>query len=283
MGNTDHDTGMGKNWCFTVNNFTGEDIQWAERLTAVYILVSEEVGESGTPHLQGLACFEKNMRLSACKKLHPRAHWERCLGTVTQNQNYIKKLDSKVVVESGTPPATRAATGAAAAAARRLLYREAVELARGGAPLSEIEPEFQLRFFNTLKKIRMDIEYQTATLNGPLANEWHYGEPGSGKSKHVREAYPDAYIKGLNKWWDDYADEDVVIIEEVCPTHNFLDHFMKIWSDRYKFRAEVKGGSIVIRPRKIVITSNYSIDECISGVDAEAIKRRFKVTRYRCL
>lgn len=284
MGNTDHDTKtMGKNWCFTINNWGTPDEDFLQNLICRYLLVSKEVGEAGTPHLQGLVCFEKNMRLSACKKLHPKAHWEMCRGDVAQNQNYIRKLDSEVLVEKGLPPASRSAVGAAAAAARRKEYEEAVSLVRGGGLIRDVNPEFQLRFFGTLKRIRMDIEYRVDTLEGALCNEWHYGEPGTGKSKHVRETYPNAYIKGLNKWWDDYADEDVVIIEEVCPTHNFLDHFMKIWSDRYKFRAEIKGGSIVIRPRKIVITSNYSIDECISGVDAAAIKRRFKVKKYQCL
>lgn len=50
-----------------------------------------------------------------------------------------------------------------------------------------------------------------------LDNEWHYGETGTGKSRHVREKYPEAYIKGNNIWWDGYDGQDVVIIEEMGP------------------------------------------------------------------
>lgn len=34
--------------------------------------------------------------------------------------------------------------------------------------------------------------------------EWHWGVPGAGKSHFVRSAYPDAYIKEQNKWFDGY-------------------------------------------------------------------------------
>lgn len=37
-----------------------------------------------------------------------------------------------------------------------------------------------------------------------LQNEWHYGPTGTGKSRHVRTKYPDAYIKSNTKWWCGY-------------------------------------------------------------------------------
>jgi len=33
----------------------------------------------------------------------------------------------------------------------------------------------------------------------------------------VRKAYPDAFIKGNNVWWDGYQGEKEVIIEEFGP------------------------------------------------------------------
>lgn len=39
-----------------------------------------------------------------------------------------------------------------------------------------------------------------------------------------------------------------------------------------------------IRPKKIIITSNYSIEECFHNEqDIAAIKRRFKVTKFMTL
>lgn len=83
------------------------------------------------------------------------------------------------------------------------------------------------------------------------------------------------FIKPINKWWDGYKNQEFVLIEDWDKTHRILAHHIKIWADRYRFTGEMKGSSRVIRPKLIVITSNYSIEECFEGPDIAAIKRRF--------
>lgn len=59
---------------------------------------------------------------------------------------------------------------------------------------------------------------------------------------------------------------------------------MKLWGDRYSFLAETKGGAINIRPKKIVITSNYKIEDLFEDtVLAAAIRRRFEVKYFPLL
>ena len=42
-----------------------------------------------------------------------------------------------------------------------------------------------------------------------------WGETGVGKSRWASETYPDAYWKPPNsKWWDNYAQEEVIIMDE---------------------------------------------------------------------
>lgn len=62
----------------------------------------------------------------------------------------------------------------------------------------------------------------------------------------------------------------------------YLGYFIKIWADRYPFSPEIKGSTIKkIRPEKIIVLSNYTIDECFEKVqDREPIKRRFKVVNF---
>jgi RNA helicase. len=117
--------------------------------------------------------------------------------------------------------------------------------------------------------------------DGPF-HEWWYGPTGTGKSKSVWELYPNHYGKQLNKWWDGYEGEDVVVIEEWSPKNEVTGSFLKIWADRYPFNAEIKGATLKkIRPKKIIVTSNYTIEECFPTMqDCEPLKRRFKTVYF---
>lgn len=67
-----------KTWIFTINNYTDDEVAFfRDRIDGVTrLVVSKEIGEAGTPHLQGYVTFKKAKRLSALKKIVPRAHWE---------------------------------------------------------------------------------------------------------------------------------------------------------------------------------------------------------------
>ena len=136
-------------------------------------------------------------------------------------------------------------------------------------------PGDYLRMYDKLLRLR---KRDRTIIDGELEHEWWYGPTGTGKSKRVWEEYPEHYAKQLNKWWDGYQDEDVVVIEEWCPRNECTASFLKIWADRYPFPAEVKGGNLKkIRPTKIIVTSNYTIDQCFERAeDRGPIKRRFK-------
>ena len=115
--------------------------------------------------------------------------------------------------------------------------------------------------------------------SGVIIGSWIHGVSGSGKTHAVTTAYPDCYRKGCNKWWDGYQGEEVAFLDDIDPNGvKFLGRFIKIWADRYAFVAEDKGGAKSIRPRKLIITSQYSIERCCEHVDQEtkeAFLRRF--------
>lgn len=59
-------------------------------------------------------------------------------------------------------------------------------------------------------------------------------------------------------------------------TGKFLADYLKHWADRYPFRGETKGSSRLIRPRLIIVTSNYRLEDCFERhEDIQALKRRF--------
>lgn len=85
-------SGRSRRWCFTLNNYTPEEYDAAVKFDNVrYLIVGEEVGENGTPHLQGYVGFRSPMRLRSVRTFLPRAHFEIARGTEKQNYTYCSK------------------------------------------------------------------------------------------------------------------------------------------------------------------------------------------------
>lgn len=78
-----------RNWCFTVNNYTEDDIKNLQKELEGYVF-QEETGENGTKHLQGVCWFKNPRDFGAVKKLHKSAHWEKCQN-LEASKNYCSK------------------------------------------------------------------------------------------------------------------------------------------------------------------------------------------------
>ena len=82
FGNTSNQIPPAKHWCFTLNNYNEDDINVFQNTDSSIVpryVFQEEVGESGTPHLQGYLYFkEKKRPIGFFKnKLSKAAHWEK--------------------------------------------------------------------------------------------------------------------------------------------------------------------------------------------------------------
>lgn len=267
-----------RGWCFTINNYTQDEIDAiaANEPNFRYCLIGKEVGEEGTPHLQGYVSFKNAVRFESVKAVvGQRAHIEIARGNVEQNFKYCSKEGD--IVEWGERPLFQSEKGKK----EKERYENAWKRAREGS-LEEIDADLRVRHYNTLKRIRMDAVAERDLTDTEEVMQWYYGASGTGKSRKARGDNPDAYLKMCNKWWDSYVDQEVVLIEDFDVKHAVLVHHMKIWADRYPFLAEVKGGSVKIRPRKIIVTSNYHPREIwTEESDLGPILRRFHVTHFQ--
>lgn len=162
-------------------------------------------------------------------------------------------------------------------------WRGFVELCKTATPKELIDSPFS-QTYATYMTFAGVVHNQFANLqimDGELENLWLWGKAGTGKTRWAWDHYPDLYVKAINKWWDGYHGQDTVLLDDWDPRHEALTQYLKIWADRYPFRAEIKGTSMMARPKRIIVTSNYAIDACFQNQeDVEALKRRFKVHHF---
>jgi len=82
-----------RSWCFTLNNYTDQEFKdltsWLAQKHKY--ICGQEVGEGGTPHLQGYFIAKNALRFDSLKKAWPRVHWEMARGTRDQNVAYCSK------------------------------------------------------------------------------------------------------------------------------------------------------------------------------------------------
>lgn len=260
-----------KNYCFTLNNWNESHVLHLEDMVdqdAQYVLAAKETcPTTGTPHLQGFVRFEKPQTKSYVIGRLPGAHITKCGGSAAQNIAYCCKQD-KEPFEYGVKPKMQGS-------GQKERWENARQAAKDGR-FEEIDDELYSKYINNFKAIHAESQVMPAALEHPN-HLWIYGGTGTGKSHSVATTYPGRYIKNLNKWWDGYTDQEVVHIDEIDPTHKYLTSFLKQWADKWPFNAEIKGSAKMLRPPKLIVTSNYSIDEMeFPPACHAALKRRFK-------
>lgn len=261
---------------FTLNNYTEADVERIQEIgldRCRFICYGKEVGESGTPHLQGF-CYSDGQRSFKWWKelIGGNPHIEKTKGTAEEAISYCAKDGD--FWERGDRPVSGVKRGEDEA--KR--WEDARDAAKAGK-LDDIPADIYVRYYRTVKEIAKDHLQAPPDADG-LTGLWICGLAGVGKSRFARETAPGAYLKMVNKWWDGYQGQDDVIIDDVDKGHSCLGHHFKIWADRYSFLAETKGGAVAIRPKRIIVTSQYTIDEIWEDEETrDALHRRFTVNR----
>lgn len=274
-----------RNFVFTLNNYQvkPDEVAAIQALDCRYLKYGHEIGEEGTPHLQGMIIFNSAKTVSAARTALCGCHVE-IMKSLEGSMAYVEKEGD--VFEKGTAPQLKrdqGSHGAAGGAIEQERWKRLREAAEAN-DLDSIDEKTRFKDIKLIEHHRDRYLRERDLDDTEEQHEWYYGESGTGKSRKAREENPDAYLKACNKWWDGYTDEDVVIIEDFDKAHHVLCHHLKIWGDRYPFPCERKGGTMKIRPKKIIVTSNYHPKEIWdNNSDLMPILRRFKTVEFKKL
>lgn len=274
----------GRRWCFTLNNWTQEELEHLRRLVPdkklKYLCFGQEKApDTGTLHLQGyfeLASDGSRSLPFVRGLISDRAHFERAHGDAAANKEYCSKEGN--FEEFGTPggPSGRRSD----IHGLRDFIKEAPSAVRTRDLLDSDH-------ITVVAKYPRFVDLVNATYHPPgtipvLDNWWFVGDTRTGKSQLARECKPH-YVKPPGAWWCFYDNQPTVIIEEFSPANNQLTE-LKIWSDHYPFPAPTKGSHKFIRPKRVIVCSNYTIQECFPHPqDHNPVLARFTVLHFPIL
>lgn len=144
--------------------------------------------------------------------LFPGCHIERSKNALAA-WRYCGKEDSRQEgpMDFGVPPASRRVKGDTKERNAMILQHGVIKAVDDGLiPLEKLKAVKQsIDMYHLMKAQPQPLD--------ALVHEWHWGVTGTGKTRGVRERFPDAYLKSNTKWWDGYNGEDQVILDEMTP------------------------------------------------------------------
>lgn len=261
-----------RGWLFTLNNYSAQEIEDVKVVQTRYtIFALETCPSTGTPHIQGYFFFKNAVRFSTVTKLLPRARFESANGSPQQNMVYCSKTGD--YTEIGVLPVNGKRTDLS----NFVQEVKASDTVMDETTLLEDYSGIVARYPTFVD--RVNRYYHPPLPLEELNNLWIFGVPGSGKTWEAAQLLEgDHYVKAPNKWFCGYSNQKVLIIEDLGPEHSGMAYNLKMWADKAPFTAQTKGSSMYIRPKMIVVTSNYSIEDMgWDSVTTLAVKRRFKI------
>lgn len=252
-----------RKWVFTINNYTDDDCAAVKAIDCLRIKAGLEVGESGTPHIQGAVVFRNPRSMNAVKRdLGGRAHMEKMRGT-WGDQKYCLKDDKVLRDDDYSTQGQRNDL---------VNFREALK--RGAEDYELLEDN--LREF--AKYPRM-IGMARAAYAKKNTREFRkievivmWGPAGCGKTRRAYDEGAYVFDDYENGWWDGYMGEKVLLIDEFYGGIQY-SKLLKLL-DGYQHRLKVKGGFTYAAWTKVYITSNKECTEWYGQGFTPALKRR---------
>lgn len=224
-----------RNACYTLNNYNTEQVTALKELPCTYHVMGFEVGDSGTPHVQGFICFKNPRSFKAVHKQLFKSHIETMRGTHKQASDYCKKGDE--FWEFGELPAPGARSDI-------VQIRDSFRDDYAGDVDRMIDDHPHIHRYEKLL-VRLAKRY-SPKRNWPMEVYWFYGDARSGKTRTAWETCKEKELSvymhtgDTRNYWDNYDREEVIIWDDFRSTQTkyawflrFLDRFPMMLAARY--------------------------------------------------
>lgn len=255
-----------RNICFTLNNWSEDQYLSIIGLDIKYLVIGKEVGESGTPHLQGYCEFNNSTSFKSIQKKFFKAHIEIRQGTPVQASDYCKKDDPNFFEK-----------GIISGQGKRKDLEDLAQLVIDGNnnnSIAKFKPVGFMKFHKHINALRSAlIEKRTVVPKVKV----FYGPTGTGKSWKAREIFEAkdepyyVWTPARKHWFDGYAGEKNVIFEEYRGQLE-LGFFLNLL-DRYDCPIEYKGGTTEFCGTHIIITSPQDASRWYPHKEEDNIKQ----------
>lgn len=264
-----------RNFVFTLNNYKDADEARiklnCEEGAFSYIIYGREVGESGTPHLQGYVELSKQRSFSVAKKLIGKsAHVERRRGTPLAASDYCRKDDKKPFV-----------FGKISSPGVRTDLSKLRDDVKEGHSLETLMDQHDAAW-RYLNATRTYMSFKTSKTFRKLTVTVHWGASGTGKTRAVFEAHPDVFfvpsIQNGSLWFNGYDGQDVILFDDFYGDIS-LPRMLRIL-DGYPLQLPVKGGFTRALYTKVYLTSNRDPTEWYHDPHGALERRITKTIKY---
>lgn len=256
-----------RNWVFTINNWVDEDCLRLGKVVCKYLIGGFEVGEKGTPHIQGYVEFENPICLNGVKKrICPKGHFESRKGSAEQAIKYCKKDGNWFEVgdfEAKTP-------------GKRSDLERVAELVKNGKSIAEIAEECSeayIKYSRGIEKMKLIVDRPPKWRDVKVSV--YIGDSGTGKT---RKAMENPSVYKLNQpsnnslWFDGYNGEEVLLIDDFSGWVKYRELLTLL--DGYPYRCEMKGGHVWAKWNWVIITSNIDVKNWYNREDIDPLTRR---------
>jgi len=282
-----------RHWCFTLNNPTSDELTALCTIpNADYFVWQQEVGESGTHHVQGYVIFSSRYRLVQVKRyVSQRAHFEVARGTPKQNRDYCTKAESRyedtMPVEHGVCPT--------AAAGKRTDIDKVKDAIVNGATDRELWAEHtsvMVRYSQGVSNLRAALkppvvqskytldQYVCTPLSFDKVSVVLWGDSGVGKTQfalcHFESPLMVSHVEDLRKLSEAH---DGIVFDDMNFTHLHREAQIHLVDDMERSIHARYGNVTIPAGIRRIFTTNVLYGGIFALEDA-AIKRRINVVKF---